>query len=246
VGDSGGSEQEVEGKKSHKRTSGMAGGKGNRGGGDRVLESRHLVGLFLSVVLLCGVFFSLGYVMGRTQFGGPVQASETLAKSLRAAPPESAAAKAKEKGKESEGPSAPASGEWDFYSKKNANDRLEPATKPAAPAPVTAAAARKNGPAPAPSAVTKTIAANAKPSARFQAPSMGKGAIVLQLAALTRESDALALADALQQKKFPSFVVTPAGDTFYRVQVGPYSDVKSAEAAKAALDREGFKAIIKR
>jgi hypothetical protein len=28
--------------------------------------------------------------------------------------------------------------------------------------------------------------------------------------------------------------------------VGPYSDLKSAEAAKAALDREGFKAIIKR
>jgi cell division septation protein DedD len=75
---------------------------------------------------------------------------------------------------------------------------------------------------------------------------MGKGAIVLQLAALTREGDALALADALQQKKFPSFVVTPAGDAFFRVQVGPYSDVKSAEAAKAALDREGFKAIIKR
>ena len=34
----------------------MAGG-GKRGG-DRVLESRHLVGLFLGVVLLCGVFFT--------------------------------------------------------------------------------------------------------------------------------------------------------------------------------------------
>jgi len=222
----------------------MAGGKGNRGGGDRVLESRHLVGLFLSVVLLCGVFFSLGYVMGRTQFGGPVQASESLAKSLRPTPPESAAAKARNKGKEIEGAPAPASGEWDFYSKKNPNDRLDPAAKPAVPGPVTASAPKKNETAPAPG--TKTVAANPKATARFQPPSMGKGAIVLQLAALTRESDALALADALQQKKFPSFVVTPAGDTFYRVQVGPYSDVKSAEAAKAALDREGFKAIIKR
>ena len=221
----------------------MAGGKGSRGGGDRVLESRHLVGLFLSVVLLCGVFFSLGYVMGRTQFGGPVQASESLAKSLRPAPADTAAAKAKDKGKEAAGTPAPASNEWDFY-KKNSNDRLEPAAKPAASAPATVPAVKKNEPAAAPA--TKTIAATPKPSARFQPPSMGKGAIVLQLAALTRESDALAMADALQQKKFPSFVVTPAGDAFFRVQVGPYSDVKSAEAAKAALDREGFKAIIKR
>ena len=75
---------------------------------------------------------------------------------------------------------------------------------------------------------------------------MPKGSITLQLAALTRESDALALADALQQKKFPSYVVTPASDALFRVQVGPYTDMKSAEAAKAALDREGFKAIIKR
>jgi cell division septation protein DedD len=217
----------------------MAGGKGNRGGGDRVLESRHLVGLFLSVVLLCGVFFSLGYVMGRTQFGGPVQASESLAKSLRPAPADPAA-KTKDKGKEAAGTPAPASNEWDFY-KKNSNDRLEPASKPAAPASVPAV--RKSEP---PAPATRTIAATPKPPARFQPPSMGKGAIVLQLAALTRESDALAMADALQQKRFPSFVVTPAGDAFFRVQVGPYPDVKSAEAAKAALDREGFKAIIKR
>jgi cell division septation protein DedD len=221
-------------------------GKGNRGGGDRVLESRHLVGLFLSVVLLCCVFFSLGYVMGRTQFGGPVQASESLARSLRPAPPESTAAKAKDRAKETAGSAPPASGEWDFYSKKNSSERFAPVPAREAPAPVTAIVTKRNGSVHAPAAGTKTVAAAAKPSARFQPPSMGKGAIVLQLAALTRESDALALADALQQKKFPSFVVTPAGDTFYRVQVGPYSDVKSAEAAKAALDREGFKAIIKR
>jgi cell division septation protein DedD len=220
----------------------MAGGKGNRGGGDRVLESRHLVGLFLSVVLLCGVFFSLGYVMGRTQFGGPVQASESLAKSLRPAPADPVA-KTRDKGKETAGTPAPASNEWDIY-KKNSNDRFEPASKPAASAPATVPAVKKNEPAATPA--TKTIAATPKPPARFQPPSMGKGAIVLQLAALTRESDALAMADALQQKRFPSFVVTPAGDAFFRVQVGPYSDVKSAEAAKAALDREGFKAIIKR
>ena len=51
-------------------------------------------------------------------------------------------------------------------------------------------------------------------------------------------------ADALQQKKFPAFVLDGGG--LYRVQVGPYADVASAEIAKQALTREGFKAIVKR
>src|ERR1700675_3210775 len=219
----------------------MAGGKGNRGGGDRVLESRHLVGFFLGVVLLCGVFFTLGYVMGHNPYGGSVQASTSLTRRLSpAATPDSAPAKTKEKEKDAENPAAPAASEWDFYAKKKADNRLEPAPKPAASAPAPAVSA-KSAPA-APAASSKGVVS----PARFQPPSMPKGSITLQLAALTRESDALALADALQQKKFPSYVVTPASDALFRVQVGPYGDVKSAEAAKAALDREGFKAIIKR
>ena len=30
------------------------------------------------MVLLCGVFFTLGYVMGRTQYGGAVHAADAL------------------------------------------------------------------------------------------------------------------------------------------------------------------------
>ena len=56
----------------------------------------------------------------------------------------------------------------------------------------------------------------------------------------------LALAQALQQKKFPAFVLTPGDDHFYRVQVGPYGDVPSATAARHALESQGFKSIVKR
>jgi cell division septation protein DedD len=72
-----------------------------------------------------------------------------------------------------------------------------------------------------------------------------QGAILLQLAALKSEGDALALADALQQKRFPAFVVTPSADSFYRVQVGPYADAPSANQAKHSLERQGFKVILK-
>ncbi|HXZ12577.1 MAG TPA: SPOR domain-containing protein [Candidatus Sulfotelmatobacter sp.] len=211
-------------------------GSGKRGGPDRVLESRHLVGIFLGVVLLCSVFFTLGYVMGRQQYGGSVHAAEAVGKLISSSP-----SPAPVKPKAAEPSVAPANSEWDFYSKKDA-PAAEPNAKTAAPTP--AVATRKPG-APAP-ATTTPVAASTKPSAHLQSPKMGKGAIVVQVAALTRENDALAMADTIQQKKFPAFVVTPAGDNYYRVQVGPYSDEKSADAAKHALEQLGFKPIIKR
>src|SRR5262249_58382748 len=50
---------------------------GKRGAGERVLESRHVIGLFLLMLLFSGVFFTLGYVMGRGQFDGQVRAATT-------------------------------------------------------------------------------------------------------------------------------------------------------------------------
>jgi DedD protein len=215
------------------------GGNGKRGGGDRILESRHLVGLFLGVVLLCGVFFTLGYVMGHSQDGSSVHASDSP---MRNAP----AVAASPKPKETEKPAAPAPADWDFYPNKDEN-HLQPAAKPGAPSSMPAVPTKGAG-APSPvAAEPKTIAEPVvKAPAKFQPPRMLKGAIVLQLAALRRESDALAMADAAQQKRFPSFVVTPTTDNLYRVQVGPYPDEHAAEAALAALERAGFKAILKR
>jgi DedD protein len=210
-------------------------GAGKRGG-DRVLESRHLVGLFLGVVLLCGVFFTLGYVMGHNPYGGPVHAADAFAKNASSDRPPLKAA-------EREATPAPApNNEWDFYS-KNSDNRLQPAAAPspsAATAPTASGPHQKGGPAP-PAVDAHTVPT----TARFQAPRLSKGAIVLQVAALRRESDAAAMADALQQKNFPSFVVTPTTDSFYRVQVGPYPDERAADSARAALDHAGFKAIIK-
>lgn len=205
-------------------------GNGKRGG-ERVLESRHLVGLFLGVVLLCGVFFTLGYVMGRTQYDSSVHASDMS--------PLRPAISPKQPAKPSTAEKTPAANpsEWDFYSKKANNDHLEPAPKAASSQPAASS--------PAAVRVEETRAI-AKLPAHDRPPRLLKNAIVLQVAALRHQGDALALADVLQQKRFPSFVVTPASDSFYRVQVGPYSTEAAAEAAKRQLDHQGFKAIIKR
>jgi DedD protein len=221
-----------------------------RGGGDRVLESRHLVGLFLGVVLLCGVFFTLGYVMGRTQYGGAVHAADGFNSNV---PSASVSPKSKAAPNAKPAAAPPDNGGWDFYdNKKSANDHLEPSPAPATPAPaskspasVPAVATKSNNVPPA--AATKTVAAPApKQPARFQPPALNKNSIVLQVAAVKLQRDALEMADAIQQKKFPSFVATSPADSFYHVQVGPYPDMPSAENAKRALEQLGFKPIIKR
>jgi cell division septation protein DedD len=213
--------------------------RGGKSGGDFVLESRHLVGLFLLLVVIFGVVFTLGYLLGRSQYDSTLRAAVTK-------PPEAAPVTAgpppKPKGKAESGVTAPpqSGSDWDFYHSaepKTDEDHLQPpkntvvATQPAGAKP---SATGSHKPAsPAKSSSTNT-------------PSMTKGAIMLQVAALQRESDALALAQALQQKKFPAVVITPDADKYYRVQVGPYADSQSAANARRELEDKGFKSIIKR
>ena len=40
-----------------------------------MLEGRHVIGLFMLMLLFSGVFFTLGYVMGRSQYDGQVRAA---------------------------------------------------------------------------------------------------------------------------------------------------------------------------
>ncbi len=76
--------------------------------------------------------------------------------------------------------------------------------------------------------------------------SLDRSGVVLQVGAMTLEDNADALAQDLQQRNFPAFVFKRGTDGFYRVAVGPYSDARSTVRAKKELDRQGFKAILKR
>ena len=223
--------------------------KGGGGGSDMVLESRHLIGLFLGVVVLCGVFFTLGYVMGRTQFDTTVSAATVPSKG--AAPSRSSATDPVSSPSATKTP-MPAAGDWTFPAAsetKKPADRLEPAPvesrKVAAAPDVATPATIAKSSAPESKPASKPVETSKPAPARLHAPNIPRGAVVLQVAALSRQSDALALADALQRKKFPAFVLDSAG-SLYRVQVGPYADAASADIAKAALQREGFKAIVKK
>jgi cell division septation protein DedD len=211
--------------------------RGGKSGGDFVLESRHLVGLFLLLVVIFGVVFTLGYLLGRSQYDSRLRAA---VEKPPEAGPLTAAAPPKSIGKaESKEPVPPQTGsDWDFYHSaepKTTEDHLQPPKK-------TAGAAQPAALKPAAAGSPKSATA-AKSS---KTPLIAKGAIMVQVAALQRESDALALAQVLQQKKFPAFVIRPGADRYYRVQVGPYADAQSAATARHDLEAKGFKSIIKR
>jgi len=218
---------------------------GKRSAGERVLESKHVIGLFLLMLLFSGVFFTLGYVMGRNQYDGQVRAA-TDAMGKLVSPvlkTEPASKKTPEKPSVSESDPATSSGssDWDFYANNKpakSQPRLEPAPKPPAVSPASkpTSVSAKATPQPVP-AVAKT----SKPAA--SAPLIPSGAVVLQVAALLKQDDALAIASNLQKKHYAAFVQAPQKDKYFRVQVGPFKDKKTADAVKKGLEGEGFKAF---
>lgn len=226
--------------------------------GDLVLESKHLVGLFLLLVVIFGVVFTLGYLLGRSQYDTKLHAPS--GNTSDAHPPVAASsAKAKANSETEEGLPPQKSSDWDFYHSgepKTREDHLQPPSSPpifaksvnaskSAPAAKTPAAPAKSA-ALAKSVAPAKTAKQTKPSAPLNAPLIPKGAVMLQVAAVQSQGDALALAQALQEKKFPAFVITPNTDKYYRVQVGPYSDNQAATNARRDLEAKGFKSIVKR
>jgi cell division protein FtsN len=222
----------------------MASGGKRGGAGERVLESRHVIGLFMLMLLFSGVFFTLGYLMGRDQAGGPVRAATDFFKkpNLSVSPKPDANSKRTNNPTPATKPTdtaAPPNSDWEFYhagDSKKPEDHLKSVKS-------TPAAASKSVPA-----LVRTAAPPRTASAPSKAPTpsfIPTGSYMLQVAALRKEADALELARSLQKKKFPAFVVSPQADKYYRVQVGPYPDPKAADAARKSLEGAGFKAIVK-
>jgi DedD protein len=228
----------------------MASG-GRRSAGERVLESKHVIGLFLLMLLFSGVFFTLGYVMGRNQFGGEVSAATPTSRHSEPAyiPKSDPTPKKSLLPPVIDAETDPATSDkisdsgWvypDAATPAKSEPHLDPPAKPV--------------PATQPPATSKTMNAKAKsdqPSAAVRnaksttppPPLVPTGAYLLQVAALTRQDDALAVASSLQKKHFPATVSPPQRDKFFRVQVGPFKDQKSADAAKKGLEGAGYKAF---
>jgi cell division septation protein DedD len=223
----------------------MASG-GKRGAGDRVLESKHVIGLFLLMLLFSGVFFSLGYVMGRNQYDGQVRAANNaLGRGEPLWEPKNAGAPKRITDELADSdPSTDSSAPGWANLGKSASSGGEAHLDTPVPPRTTEAVSRPVGSKSKPQAQPVSAHAAVKSNKNAMAvPLIPSGSYVIQVAALLRQDDALAIANGLEKKHYAVYVQTPQKDKYYRVQVGPFRDQKSADVAKKGLEGEGFKAF---
>jgi DedD protein len=187
------------------------------------LGTARLLSLFFGLVIVCAVFFALGYTLGRKSDVGTASAAGALP-----LPGASSAAK----------PASTASAPMTFYKnveQKDANPQLTPA--PDATSPAAQAAGNSNS-----ANQAQSQPAN-PPDPIGTVPTAG---YFVQVAAVTKQEDADALVDALKKKEYPAFSSNSAVDKYFRVQIGPFADIKDAEAMRSRLINDGYNPILKK
>lgn len=186
------------------------------------LGTGRMLALFFTFVLVCAVFFAIGFSLGRktsvvsanalsSSVGVPATVVRPSAVKTNASPPAAQAT------------------DFSFYKSVASNTTdadLKPRESQAQPA-VPADSQKTTVPVPS------TVLTN--------------GAYFVQVAAVSRQEDAESLVEALKKKQYPAFTAnnSPA-DKFYHVQVGPYGDLKDAEAMRARLVADGYNPILKK
>jgi cell division septation protein DedD len=196
------------------------------------LGTGRMLAIFFAFVLVCAVFFAIGFSLGR-------RTSMAGAGSLMSAPSATPATVVRPSAAKNGAPQPTpqsSSNDFSFYKavgEKNANSALPPqgSAGVATPTSPTADGAPK-------AAGDAAIAAPTPPTS---------GSYYVQVAAVSRQEDADSLVEALKKKQYPAFTASnTAGDKFYHVQVGPYAELKEAEAVRARLIGDGYNPIVKK
>jgi cell division septation protein DedD len=86
-----------------------------------------------------------------------------------------------------------------------------------------------------------------KPKAPSPEMTHSNSGYVVQVAAVSKQEDAQALADVLRKKNYAVLISTnPPNDKLYHVQVGPFPDIAEAETMRTRLLGEGYNPILKK
>jgi DedD protein len=194
------------------------------------LGTGKLLGLFFFLVAVCAVFFALGYTLGRKSDVGLAASNSgvTLQTSSNASKPAGSAAQ-------------PSTQPMTFYKaveQKDASPQLAPPGGDSSNLENTGA-----GTQPAPSDTAPASSAPNQPDPLTTLPTAG---YFVQVAAVTKQDDADALVDALKKKQYAAFVANNSTDKLFRVQVGPFSDIKEAENTRGRLINDGYSPILKK
>lgn len=218
--------------------------KNDEGEFELVLGNRQLISVFVIVVVLLGVFFSMGYIVGRNSSAGAVdtarnekpkadhQADSTDTSSTDTPADEAATPPALDS------TSATAEDNTPPESTKPAQSE-QPAPRHTKPEPARTKEVAKDvkpKPSPVPPPATKA------PTAPVHAAAAGEPASgqYWQVVA-TMRPDAEIIAEALGKKGFHVVLAPAPKDGIFRVLVGPLADASTQASTRASLESAGFK-----
>jgi cell division protein FtsN len=220
--------------------------KSDEGEFELILGNRQLISVFLIVVVLLGVFFSMGYIVGRNSAAPAAEAAHNAGKTVAVESPPADSQPA------SSNP-ATAAQEPPATTPETKPAETKPAeTKPLASAPPTTHP-EQAAPKPEPVKPAPVTPAKSKPAA-VGPPAAGLASITNEPAAgqywqvvATSRPDAEIISEALNKKGFHTLVTPASREGVFRVLVGPFQDAGSQAQARTKLEAAGFKnSIIKR
>jgi len=209
------------------------------------LGMRSLLGVFFGLVLICGIFFGLGYSLGRgSARPASVISSDATAKAVPKPMPPPAANSPNEDDSANPATYTPGPDAQESAAASSAPAPQKPSAtviRQVTPVPALTAASAPPKPAitsPAPMAPPASAAAPAS-SARAGPPTM------VQIAAISRQQDADVLVAALKKHGYSAIARTDPRDNLLHVQIGPFATREEAHAMRAKLLADGYNAILK-
>lgn len=186
-----------------------------------------LLGIFFLIAALCAVCLGLGYSLGKNAAKNSGVTVADTAEPANASPSVKPAG-----GTASKQP--PAAGDNQDLTFYKAVEQKEPDAK------------LDTAPDSAPKTASLSDVQAAKNAPEPELSRAGGGYIV-QVAAVSKQEDAQALADALRKKNYTVLIATnPPNDKLYHVQIGPFGVASDAEAMRTRLVNDGYNPILKK
>jgi cell division septation protein DedD len=186
------------------------------------LGTGRLLGLFFGLVVICALFFGLGFSLGRRSLPEPVAAATTTTPAIvsTGAKPSPGRAESAVKAEPQEGAAKSSSDELTFY---KAVEQNEPKAK-----------------------LDKPGSEHDSVAPEMARPAALTAGYMVQVAAVSKQEDADALVNALRRKSYPVISTNSPADKLYHIQVGPFPDLKDAEATRAKLIGDGYNPMLKK
>jgi DedD protein len=180
------------------------------------LGTGKMLALFFGLVILCAIFFGMGFSMGKNS----VRSSVELLPSPSA--PTGARPSASNRTVVIPPPAPESKSDSQAAQPASSGDSANAAAQPANQA-------------------TSQSAAPGQPGAAQP----GTGYFV-QVAAVSKQEDAEALVESLKGRQYAAFITNTPPDKLFHVQVGPFADIKDAEGMRSKLVSDGYNPILKK